>query len=390
MLLPTFLSASALALTANAFLVPLEVKEQNSAPIDTASFALQSQSILLDCSSCPFALKKDQDGTLWKQGVQNDLVMDFTAEDKSLQLNGVPFYPIAMPPLPPAISVHQTRTTTEDDSTLPMDSEPLRLSYSLEFEKEKATKGPEDPVLIQALMTVMGLEGQMIRVDNIEIKALKSSNGEVSLACCSKIQSNHSTNPHQLQLVSVDQVTPSPSAPDAKCSTIMCRVFTKIAAKLHAAGRKIKHICMKCLQRLQALKHHGRPTPPTMPKLPDMPSLPNIPTSPDSFELPSHHHFKIGHHHGHHSWVHKLAHGTKKAFAFIILPVLIGIAFGLAASAVGMLVGQIVVFFWLRRRRNDAQYEAVETDDKEEGLPAYEELTAVEVGDEKEGLVERV
>ena len=180
MLLPTFLSASALALTANAFLVPLEVNGQPPAPFDTASMALQSQSILLDCSSCPFALKHDQHGTLWKLGVQNDLVMDFTAEDKSLKLNGMAFYPIAMAPLPPVISVHQTRTKEEDDPTLPMDSDPLKLSYSLEFENEKATKGPEDPVLVQALMTVMGLEGQMIRVNDIEIKALKSSDGEVS------------------------------------------------------------------------------------------------------------------------------------------------------------------------------------------------------------------
>ncbi len=88
--------------------------------------------------------------------------------------------------------------------------------------------------------------------------------------------------------------------------------------------------------------------------------------------------------------MHKLAHGTKKVFAFVILPILVGVAFGLAASAVGMFVGQIVVFLWLRRRRADAQYEAVATQDGEEGLPKYEELEGALGGGEKEGLVEKV
>lgn len=108
--------------------------------------------------------------------------MGFTAEDNTLKLNGVPFYPVAMPPLPPAISAKQVRKDGEEDPSFPTDAEPVRLSYSLEFEKERATKEPQDPVLVKALMTVMGLEGQMVRIDNIVIKALKTSKGEVSIS----------------------------------------------------------------------------------------------------------------------------------------------------------------------------------------------------------------
>ena len=169
MLLPTFLSASALALTANAFLVPLETPNDQTSPFDPTSFAQQSQTLNLDCSSCPFALGKNQDGTVWKQDIRSDLVMEFTAEGNSLKLNGVPFYPIAMPPLPPAISAKQV-PKGEDQLT---NEESLRLSYSLEFENQ-------NPGLVKALMTVMGLEGRMINVDNIEIKALKSPGGEVN------------------------------------------------------------------------------------------------------------------------------------------------------------------------------------------------------------------
>lgn len=210
MLLPTFLSASALALTANAFLLPLEVTNDQTSPFDPTSFAQQSQTINLDCSTCPFALGKNQDGTVWKQGIQNDLVMEFTAEDNSLKLNGVPFYPVEMPPLPPAISAKQVRKDGEEDPSFPTNVEPVRLSYSLEFEKEKATKGPQDPVLVEALMTVMGLEGQMVRVDNIEIKAFKSPNGEVSIPVLPQ-SVHHRANRHSSNSFPSPPKTPLPT-----------------------------------------------------------------------------------------------------------------------------------------------------------------------------------
>ncbi len=108
---------------------------------------------------------------MWKQDTPSDLVMQFTAEGNNLKLNGAPFYPVAMSPLPPMISAKQI---PKDGAEVLMNEDPVRLSYSLEFEKE-------NPIFIKALMTVMGLEGQMIKVDNIEIKALKAPDGEVSL-----------------------------------------------------------------------------------------------------------------------------------------------------------------------------------------------------------------
>jgi hypothetical protein len=62
-----------------------------------------------------------------------------------------------------------------------------------------------------------------------------------------------------------------------------------------------------------------------------------------------HHH----HHHGHHGMHH---HGWRRAFfravRFIIVPALLGVMAGLAASAIGMLVGQLIVFLWLHYRRS--------------------------------------
>lgn len=86
------------------------------------------------------------------------------------------------------------------------------------------------------------------------------------------------------------------------------------------------------------------------------------------------------HHHHHRGWFRTLLAGTKRVFSFVLFPILIGIAFGVTASAVGMLVGQVVVFLWMKYRRTDgkATYERLETDDKEK-LPIYEDAEGLEV-----------
>lgn len=59
----------------------------------------------------------------------------------------------------------------------------------------------------------------------------------------------------------------------------------------------------------------------------------------------------------------------------VLMPILIGVAFGMAASAIGMLVGQAVVFLWLKFRRSpeNGAYERVEADEKE-APPAYQDV----------------
>ena len=71
----------------------------------------------------------------------------------------------------------------------------------------------------------------------------------------------------------------------------------------------------------------------------------------------------------------------------VFVPILIGVAFGMAASAVGMLVGQAIVFLWMRFRGNkrEATYQRLESEEKDEP-PAYQDLApqAVEGLSEKE------
>jgi hypothetical protein len=66
----------------------------------------------------------------------------------------------------------------------------------------------------------------------------------------------------------------------------------------------------------------------------------------DKFDRPHHHHHM---HHMHHGKWERTVH---RVVRFIVVPAVLGVLAGLAASALGMLVGQIVVFMWQRFRRS--------------------------------------
>lgn len=182
MLLPTLLSASALAWTANSFLLPLELA--NKANTDNfkgltlsglEAVQSKSQTVRLDCSSCPFALDSERNGHHeWTSDVNSELEMRFTTENGKLALNGVPFYPISSPPLPPILSVMQIQKESGDASAKKWKGYhgDLALSYSLEIEKIQPL-GNEPGNLASIVLTVLGLEEQMIKVDNIVIKVIE-------------------------------------------------------------------------------------------------------------------------------------------------------------------------------------------------------------------------
>ena len=65
----------------------------------------------------------------------------------------------------------------------------------------------------------------------------------------------------------------------------------------------------------------------------------------------------------------------RSTFKVVLVPILIGIAFGMAASAIGMLVGQAVVFLWMKYRgtARKAVYQPLSTDEKD-APPAYQDV----------------
>ena len=168
-----------------AFLIPdINTDVLPTADFLPASIKTDSQTINLDCSTCPFALSSQRDGAHeWTNDVESELEMKFETDGKTLKLNSVPFYPMTNPILPPILYVSQSKKDGQSSNMEGYDGN-LRLSYSLEYDEKKF----EDNSLVTILMTVMGLDGEMIHVDNIEVTAIKEQDGTVSISPTNRFQ----------------------------------------------------------------------------------------------------------------------------------------------------------------------------------------------------------
>lgn len=182
MQLSYLLSAGASALTASAFLIPGDteaaVKAFEHPDLVRIQQLQDSQIVKLDCSTCPFALSSERNGLHeWTNDVANNLELTFNTDGRSIKFNGVPFFPITAPGLPPTLKASQIKK--ENQPSMEGFHDDLKLSYSLEYH----TKDFKDSnSLVTVIMTIMGLDGTMINVDDVEIRAIRDSEGKVRVS----------------------------------------------------------------------------------------------------------------------------------------------------------------------------------------------------------------
>lgn len=145
----------------------------------------QTQTINVDCSTCPYAIKSERNGQHeWTNDVSSDLEMTFSSQGGALTYNGAQIYPPSIPAPPPTLFVKQIKKD-EDESAIEGFDSGLKLSYSMEYEEKKFEM---DNSIVTVLMTIMGLDGEMVKVDDVEIKVIKASNGEVSYPLIANFQ----------------------------------------------------------------------------------------------------------------------------------------------------------------------------------------------------------
>lgn len=183
------LSLGALAVTANAFLVPLEASDSDVA---NALFTAPqvAQDVSLDCSTCPYALKSERNGRHeWTNSVPSDLLIKFDTQDNAIRANGVPFFPVVAGGMPPVLVAPQLKKDGVESSMIGY-GEDLTLSYGLEMVEKKSMDGES---LLEVTLSVMGLEGEMIRVDDILLKIIKLQDDRV---CISTLGPLHPFNAH--------------------------------------------------------------------------------------------------------------------------------------------------------------------------------------------------
>jgi hypothetical protein len=204
-------------------------------------------------------------------------------------------------------------------------------------------------------LTILDLDGTPVHVDTVKIDLLMNIGG-LSVAKISNI--------------------PFAQSPGAmECTTSLCRFRAIVIARVrsmleaakaraHAAGAWVKSGC-------RGKKNGGS----------------------------QHDQVVGGHpHHSHHKYhkMHRFGHILHQTLRFFIIPALLGVIGGLVASAVGMLVGQSLVYLWFRfhrrgQRGNVRIVEVAVTEDEKDALvdteelpPQYEDVEAVTMEDSKE------
>ncbi|KAK4936334.1 hypothetical protein LTR10_022762 [Elasticomyces elasticus] len=326
------LVASAFALRASAFLIPLEIsKAAEQATADLARLFSNPNvvDIGLDCPGCPFFGAEDQ--TQPQFDVENKIHLIFGIDpEHGLTLNSVPIFPHdpTNAGIPYVVSAPQMKV--EDGSQ----TEPVQLEFAYERLQPVTSQEDSGVTVLPLRFTILGLRGYPVKVNTISIDLLET--------------------PTQTTFARYDQIpfedTPGATSCDTTSKWSLCRLRAIVAARLQS----IMEVAKARAHGEKSRKHGGCGSK----KFGGRRFVPNG-------RYHGHgHHMGGKHHHSHHHRAHRLGHILHQTLRFFVIPALLGVIGGLMASAVGMLVGQMISYLWTRyyRRgqRGDASVRVVE------------------------------
>lgn len=337
MLFRSLVATSALALSASAFMVIPEVhhphdQDHRNLP---ASNAIEledsrSQTIQLTCDECPFP-ETDSEGVVsWNEATKSSLEFNFYSQDGSLYVNNARIFPVNVLDTAETVSAVQRR---ESDG---QETEELKLGFAL---MALPLAPPRDNMeLIQIRFSPLDIDGHPAPLDTISITAIRTTEGELFI-----LQSE------------VEQ----PAGEDDHASWRECKgemqclrqlIFDRIRALIQSAQAHMMNFKSKLGFGMGC---HGKPH--AAHRRPGH-------RRPEFGEFEEGHGFPHGDgehpHPPHPPHPHHHSHGLRRTLfrivRFILIPAVLGVFAGLTASAIGMLVGQAIVFLWSRYRRGTA------------------------------------
>lgn len=274
-------------------------------------------------------------------------MLDLSIEDNRLLANGRQIFP----PVPPSpIDVFQQ---LEDGDV----AGPMPVGYALEVMPVASPSDEPGADLLDVRFTILDLETHPVPVDTVAITLIQDPAGELYIA---KTEVEKTAPP-------ADRLSWKKCNGKPKClqELLVSRVRGLLAAAKERimgmrpgpkAGRKGCHGKPKGLKGMMG-GHHG-------------PHSHHDEVGPDGMPFPGFEGPKGHRHHGHfdpesadrpHHMHHghpphgAFAHTFSRVVRFILLPAILGVLAGLTASAVGMLVGQAIVFLWQRYRGTEPQ-----------------------------------
>lgn len=171
------LGATACAVAAQAFLIPLEVADSAIESSDNlhASFLSPSNRVIkLDCPGCLFADHRQGGDYTWVTGVSNALILNFTADGNQLQLNGRAFYPYTETWFAPQVRA--------EDSLVELKAAgyPAGLQLGGSLLASAESLGENQGQVFGIDYQITSINGQEIKVDTVHLKALQDLNDKVS------------------------------------------------------------------------------------------------------------------------------------------------------------------------------------------------------------------
>jgi hypothetical protein len=294
------------------------------------------------CRECPFREVDEEGAVSWTEGKSSSLMLDFSIEDNRLLANGRQIFP----PVPP--SPIRAVQQLEDGEA----SEPMPVGYALEVMPLGSPDDTPGTDLLDVRFTILDLETHPVPVDTVAITLIQDLAGELYIA-----------------KTEIEKTAPPPERLSwkkcngkAKClqELLVSRVRGLLAAAkarvLGMAGKGGRKGCHGKHHGMMGMGgHHGPP------KHHDEFFSEGMPLFEEFEDFAKEHHHKGHHHHQDGNFDHPppphgaFAHTLSRLLRFIVIPAILGVLAGLAASAVGMLVGQAVIFLWQRYRGTKPQ-----------------------------------
>lgn len=324
MLFKNIAAIAAVSTLVDAFLIPPQISKADTDIISTLPFEIAAEGVGkivdLKCNGCPVPAVNMNGNLITLQHVESTLQLNYTVEQNvnqadRLLLNGVSIYP------PNMASIEPFKASQKFSKDQPFETqENVRLGYEMSLRPIKKDKA--DLELIAVDIHIFEVADKFIDgIDSVELQMIKTPSGKLMIASCVKKPSKSAT----------------PMITDGKdCTSMICKWQSLLAAKL--AHLKPLKGCGK--GKIAGHKSQGRPHP--------------------------HSGRPHGQHHGghrHHRHLFRFKH-MLRGFAFhILLPISVGLAAGLFASAVGMVFGHLIVITWRAIRGRRPTYSLIEQDD---------------------------
>ncbi|SMQ48769.1 unnamed protein product [Zymoseptoria tritici ST99CH_3D7] len=397
------LTLTACAIRASAFLLPPGFTIASGHRLDPAALLgaglAKSRALTLQCSECAFPppkaeITEEAEGDVFRiQGGANSVLVNFSiAEDgKSLEFNGNTIYPLdSVVDVFSKAYVKQVpdSATLEEIKTSESKYTPLEVTGSGVVVQQEEMATPAGDVLIPIKYTIFGLEGQPVSIDEVQIKLLKTTAGDLYIMLVGTLgrlppRPDDSILPHAGHIDMLFPPPPSHQKTDEDCKVLppaLCKLRNMLEAKISGMKKHggMRRPCPGMMNMKDGKSRHHHDSKPG--RLP--PGLFGInPTdAPPSPHGRPHHHRP---HHGHHQ--HSFFENFSRGFAAVLIPTLAGIAVGMMVSLLGLVLGRVIGYLWIKLYRGGRKgYASVALDESSaeavDGEKAFVEQGVVEGG----------